>query len=109
MDKTDPATPLPDGMLHLQDLEALRLFVKNTLCEYEQLDSEQLSMSETRLIRTGKSCGLTFRVHGHRSTRSSVVWSADDKQILFYNSSGKRYLSYRLSEESLQLNGDVLD
>ena len=53
----------------IRSLDELRRFVHRVLCEKENILAEQFDLSESVLIRCGKSCGRQFSVCGPRSIR----------------------------------------
>ncbi|MHA1564418.1 MAG: hypothetical protein ACTSX7_03805 [Alphaproteobacteria bacterium] len=55
-------------------------------------------MTERILVRGGKPCGIYFCLHGPRSTKFSAIWETDRNRILFYGSSGERFLKTQLND-----------
>jgi hypothetical protein len=51
---------------------------------------------EALLKRAGKPCGMTFQVEGPRMVRIYAVWAAQEKRIIFYDSTGARFAETRL-------------
>jgi hypothetical protein len=81
----------------IESMTELRNFVHGTLCERENLVSEQFPMRETPLVLYGTPCGLQFTIKGPRSVRLSAVWASDSNTIYFYDARGERFLKVRLS------------
>ena len=81
----------------VRTLAELRAFVHHTLCDRENLLSEQFPLRETQLTRGGRICGLEFNVHGPRSIRLNAIWAADHNQLYCYGADGERFLKVRLS------------
>lgn len=79
-------------------VEELAGYVHSALCDKDALDPTQAPLFRTPLRRGGRACGLVFHVEGPRLLRTSAVWSADDARIIFYDSSGLRFLEVALSE-----------
>ena len=82
----------------LANLDALRMYVRQTLCARDQLDVEQTPMQQAVITRSGRSCGLFFSVQGPRMVKTYAVWAGDENRILFYDSTGQRFAEVRLSE-----------
>lgn len=80
----------------LQSLGDLRDFVNETICNHEELEIDAFHMSERILTRGGEPCGLYFCIHGPRQVKFSAIWETDSNTILFYGSSGERFLKTRL-------------
>ena len=75
-------------MLNLNDL---RKYVNETLCQHDQLEFGQFQMTERILVRGGQACGMFFCVHGPRAVKVTAIWETDSNTILFYDSTGKRF------------------
>lgn len=82
-------------------LADLRLYIHQTLCEKENLLSDQFAMSEMKLLRRGRDCGLQFSLQGPRSVRLGAIWAADHNMIYFYDAQGERYAKVRLRHRLL--------
>jgi hypothetical protein len=82
----------------LPTLDALRVYVRNTLCAHDQLDPEQTPMHQGAIKRSGRPCGLFFQVQGPRLVKTYAVWAGEEDRILFYDSNGQRFAEVRLSE-----------
>lgn len=80
----------------IQSIEALRTFVRGTLCSRENLVEDQFSMGEQPLVLYGNPCGLQFTIRGPRSVRLSAVWASDPNVIYFYDARGERFLKVRV-------------
>ncbi|REJ70456.1 MAG: hypothetical protein DWQ31_01020 [Planctomycetota bacterium] len=80
----------------LQSLEDLRDFVNETICDHEQLEIGAFQMSERVLVRGGQPCGVYFCIHGPRQVKFSAIWETDSNTILFYGSTGERFLKMQL-------------
>jgi hypothetical protein len=85
-------------ILSLPDLTNLRDHVRRTLCSCDQLDPGQTPMREDVLKRAGKPCGMTFQVEGPRMLRIYAVWAAQERRILFYDSTGNRFAETKLAK-----------
>lgn len=86
---------LPD---EITNIDQLRTFVLETLCQHEQLDAHAFRMTEQTLIRAGQACGLYFCLHGPRAVKFSAIWENQRNTVLFYNSSGERFLKVQVAE-----------
>ena len=80
-----------------QTFPELKDFIYETLCRREQLVVGAFPMTESLLRRSGTPCGVLFVVHGPRRVVFNAVWEMDRNNVLFYSSSGERYLTTRLS------------
>lgn len=78
------------SVLPLEDLEGLRRYVQQTLCEQNHLEPGAFEISERILVRGKRPCGLFFCMHGPRSVKLTAIWETDRNTILFYNSQGER-------------------
>lgn len=87
-----------NAVVALPSREDLRQFARQTLCDHDQLDTDQTPFYEALLTRSGRPCGLYFEVHGPRLVRSCAIWAGEEHRILFYNSMGDRFAEFRLSE-----------
>ncbi len=67
----------------LNNLEDLRSYVYETLCERETLVSGAFRMSEQLLIRAGKPCGMHFCVHGTAGRDDHRDLETQQNSILF--------------------------
>ncbi|MBM81859.1 MAG: hypothetical protein CMJ78_14890 [Planctomycetaceae bacterium] len=82
-------------------LDDLREFVHQTLCEKENLLADEFQLSEMKLMRRSRDCGLQFSIHGPRSVRLGAIWASDHNQLYFYDASGNRFAKIRLSNRLL--------
>jgi hypothetical protein len=80
----------------IDTLDDLRDYVNETLCEHEQLEIGAFHMTELLLRRGSKCCGLYFCLHGPRETKFSAIWETENNTVLFYDSTGERFLKTRL-------------
>lgn len=87
-----------EAVVALPRFEDLAAFVHQTLCRQDALDPVLTPMFRTPLTRSGRPCGVVFHVEGPRLLRTSAVWAADENRVLFYDSTGLRTRSVRLSE-----------
>ena len=79
-------------------LDDLREYVNETICEHEQLEIGAFEMTERFLVRGKKPCGIYFCVHGPRQVKFTAIWETDSNTILFYGSTGERFLRMQLVE-----------
>jgi hypothetical protein len=87
-----------NAVVCLASLDALRAYVRQTLCAHDQLDAESTPMQQSVITRSGRSCGLFFSLHGPRMVKTYAVWAGEENRILFYDSTGQRFAEVRLSE-----------
>jgi len=74
----------------LQNLQNLRNYVNETLCELNELEVGAFPLTERILVRAGQPCGMYFCLHGPRAVKLSAIWETERNTILFYGSSGER-------------------
>ncbi len=74
----------------IHNLDALRIFVHETICNNNELEANVFPTTERILVRRGKPCGIFFCLHGPRSVKLTAIWETDRNTILFYGSSGER-------------------
>ena len=82
----------------VRTLDDLRAFIHARLCEKENLLADQFSMTEMRLTRRDRDCGLQFSLHGPRNVRLGAVWASDHNVIYLYDAAGIRYEKIRLKQ-----------
>lgn len=82
----------------LQSLDDLREYVNETLCGRDQLELEAFPLTERLLVRGGNPCGIYFCLHGPRQVRYTAIWETERNTILFYGSTGERFLKIILVE-----------
>lgn len=87
---------MKNEVLSLPTLEDLRHHVYQMLCSHDHLDLAQTPMQEVLLKRSGKPCGMTFQVNGPRMVKTYAVWAAQERRILFYDSTVMRFAETRL-------------
>lgn len=80
----------------IETIEELRTYVNLTLCEQERLEPGAFRMTERILVRGGKPCGIFFSLFGPRAVLFTAIWETDRNTVLFYRSTGERYLKTRL-------------
>lgn len=85
----------------IRSLDELRRFVHRILCEKENILSDQFGLSESMLVRCGKSCGRQFSVCGPRSIRLNAIWVEDRNMLYFYDARGERFLKLQLAQQIL--------
>lgn len=83
------ATSLPH-----EKVDTIREFVREELCEKNQLEKDAFQMTERLLVRQGEPCGLFFCIYGPRSVRLTAVWDLQSGSIFFYDSLGRRAASH---------------
>jgi hypothetical protein len=84
------------GECRLNNLDELKDYVYETLCQHDGLVRGAFSMSQQVLIRSGRACGMHFVVHGPRAVMLSAIWETRTSTILFYDSSGQRFMKTQL-------------
>jgi hypothetical protein len=76
--------------LQINNLNELRNYVHQTLCDQHDLEPGSFRVTERILVRGKQPCGIFFCLHGPRSVTLTAIWETDRNTILFYNSSGER-------------------
>jgi hypothetical protein len=76
-----------------ENFETVREFIREELCEKNQLEKDAFQMAERVLTRRGKPCGFYFCIYGPRSVRLTAVWDLTQGAIFFYDSLGRRAMS----------------
>lgn len=82
--------------LQIDNLNDLRNYVHQTICDQNELEPEAFQITERILVRGKRPCGIFFCLHGPRSVKLTAIWETDRNTILFYSSSGERTLKARL-------------
>lgn len=75
-------------------IDQVREFVREELCERNQLERHAFEMTEKLVVKQGRPCGLFFCIHGPRSIRLTAVWDLARGAVFFYDSLGRRAASY---------------
>jgi len=84
----------------IENLQDLRNYVNNTICNHFQLNKGTYQLTERVLFRRGKPCGILFYLYGPRAVRFTAIWEMENNQVLFYNPNGERYLKTNFFEGS---------
>lgn len=79
------------------ELEQLRDYIYQTLCEKEQLEPGAFPMTERIIVRADDPCGMYFCLHGPRSVKCTAIWETETNSILFYGATGERFLRTQLT------------
>ncbi len=87
---------MQDSIDDVYTLDDLRDYIHRTLCEKENLLAEQFTMTEMKLTRRSRPCGLQFSIHGPRSVRLGAIWASDHNSVYFYDAAGTRYAKVKL-------------
>ena len=81
----------------VRDLNDLRSYVQETICQQNELEVHAFSMTERLLLRSGRPCGIYFCLHGPRSVKFVAIWETERNTVLFYGSGGERVLRSQLA------------
>jgi hypothetical protein len=84
--------------LQIDNLNDLRTYVHQTLCDQNELERGAFQITERILVRGNRPCGIFFCLHGPRSVKLTAIWETDRNTILFYSSSGERTLKAKLTQ-----------
>ena len=79
-----------DDSSRIKDLNDLRNFVHETICENNELEVNAFTMTERILVRAGRPCGIYFCLDGPRAVKLTAIWETDRNSVLFYSASGER-------------------
>lgn len=89
---------LDDSSPRISDLNDLRAYIHETICENNELEINAFSMTERILVRGGKPCGLYFCLHGPRAVKFTAIWETDRNSVLFYSATGERVHRAQLAQ-----------
>src|SRR5262245_16187768 len=78
-------------------LDELGTFVRQTLCDHDNLDPLQTAFFRTPVVRGGRVTGFVFHVEGPRLLLTSAVWASDDGRLVFYDSTGQKIRAVTLA------------
>jgi hypothetical protein len=87
---------MPTEVQRLNDLQSIRDYVNQTLCEKDRLETNSFPLCERILVRGGSPCGVYFCLYGPRSLCLTAIWETDSNTILFYGSRGERFRKTQL-------------
>ena len=82
---------MADSISELSSLDDLRSFVKQTICDRNQLLQGAFELRQKTLVKQGKPCGLHFIIYGPRAVQFSAIWDAERHNVLFYDCDGSRF------------------
>ena len=82
----------------IHDIDELRRYVSEILCNHYQLQIGEFRMTERILLRGDKPCGIFFCLHGPRQVKFTAIWETDRNRILFYGCGGERIQKIQLLE-----------
>ena len=74
----------------LHNLNDLREYISQILCQSNELQPGAFPMTEHVLVRSGRPCGMYFCLHGPRSVKLSAIWESERNTVLFYSATGER-------------------
>ena len=83
--------------IQLDNLEQLRQFVSQTLCQKNDFEEGVFQVTERLLTKSGQLCGIFFCLHGPRSVKLTAVWETENNSIIFYGSTGEKFQKIRLA------------
>ncbi len=72
------------------DFATLCVTVERRLCELGHLEPHQFPMTQREVIKSGKSVGVYFCVHGPRSVKLTAICDFYKNNVIFYGSDGNR-------------------
>ena len=80
----------------ISNVDGLKQYVVEALCEQNQLELGAFPVSERILVRGDMPCGLFFCLHGPRSVKFTAIWESERNTVLFYSATGERIHKTRL-------------
>ncbi len=81
------------------DLQRLRGFVQDRLCELSTLEPDQFPLTERNILKSNRICAVMYCLHGPRSVKFTAIADIERASLICYGSDGTRHY-----EESLSLN-----
>jgi hypothetical protein len=96
-------------MERINNLENLRNYVHEILCQHSQFEFGAFRMTERILVRGGKPCGIFFCIHGPRSVKVTAIWETERNTILFYGSTGERFHRTQLAKAPVLESASALE
>lgn len=81
---------MQDSPLRITNLNDLRNFVQEQLCERNELAVGAFQFTERVLEKRGVPCGISFCLHGPRSVKLMAIWETSRNTVIFYDSNGER-------------------
>ena len=88
---------MQQNVFPLEDIDSLRRYVHETLCQLNQLEVDYFPFTERVLLRGGRPCGMFFCLHGPRDVKFTAIWETDRNTVLFYTSTGERQVKTQLT------------
>lgn len=88
---------MPSSSQRIHNLDELKQFVISTLCNHDQLEVDAFPVTQRILVRSGRPCGIFFCLHGPRSVKFTAVWETERNTVLFYGSTGERFMKTQLT------------
>ena len=85
----------------LETLPQLRQFIAQTLCHQNDFEVGVFQITERVLTKKGSPCGIFFCLHGPRSVKLTAVWDSLKNTVLFYGSTGERFLKTELESSPM--------
>ncbi len=90
---------MPQDPIQIETINQLRQFVSRTLCQRSDFEEGIFQITERKLTRGNKNCGIFFCLHGPRSVKLTAVWESDHNTILFYGATGERFQRSSLDQK----------
>ena len=82
---------MPKDPVQIETIRQLRQLVSQILCRRSDFEEGIFQITERKLTRGDKACGIFFCLHGPRSVKLTAVWESERNTILFYGASGERF------------------
>ncbi len=84
-----------------ETIPQLRQFIAQTLCHQNDFEVGVFQITERVLTKKGNPCGIFFCLHGPRSVKLTAVWDCQNNTVLFYGSTGERFLKTELESSPM--------
>ena len=72
------------------DFDSLLRRVENRLCEIGQLEPNQFPVTQRKVVKSGRSVGIYYCLHGPRSVKLTAICDLVRNTIVYYGSDGIR-------------------
>ena len=82
---------MPKDPAQIETIRQLRQLVSQILCRRSDFEEGIFQITERKLTRGDKTCGIFFCLHGPRSVKLTAVWESERNTILFYGATGERF------------------
>ena len=78
------------------DYSTLCTTIERKLCQLGHLEPNQFPMTQREVVRSGKTVGVYFCLHGPRSVKLTAICDFFKSTVIFYGSDGIRRESIQI-------------